>query len=281
MQGDIYTVKPEIAVLSRRAAGAVAAEARAAGSADCGGLLLGRRCGVVWFIIEAIDAGPDALAQPGFFAYDMKYVNHVVNKTRLIYKEPLDLLGLWHSSRDSEPSVSDKEAGIRFAALNPSGAVISHVNAGRKPELFYVSAFGAIEPLRSEINEKAIPPSMQAYAHDDKLQNAGLFKLTRALLSPLQTLPACKPGDIPFEDLLEMTERDIATLGAMGVSVEISVNNGGLLISEGHESSFRPLLRFWGCKDGVAVDFMGLTYPYYKDMLSGRFVELISKTRDA
>ena len=84
------------AIFSNRAYTAVMAETTEKVETETGGLCLGPVVDDTWYIIEAIDPGPNSIFKVTYFEYDQKYTQHLINKIAKLYNEPLTLIGLWH-----------------------------------------------------------------------------------------------------------------------------------------------------------------------------------------
>lgn len=64
---------------------------------ETGGLLLGYADAVHIAVLEATDGGyQDTIHEPGCFAYDAAYEEHLCSVLSELYDPPLQLVGLWH-----------------------------------------------------------------------------------------------------------------------------------------------------------------------------------------
>lgn len=111
---------------------------------ETGGILLGRRRGNDWVVVESIDPGPNSVFQMAYFEYDQPYVTHLANRIARLYEEPLEVIGLWHRHPGSFDRFSGTDDGTNasYAQLSPLGALSGLINIDPDPRLtlFHVSA---------------------------------------------------------------------------------------------------------------------------------------------
>jgi proteasome lid subunit RPN8/RPN11 len=121
---------PQEALFSRRAVAAICAETLEHHPLETGGILLGHCHQRRWQVLEAIDPGPGARCTATTFEYDCAYVDHLASKLARQYRQPLQLIGLWHRHPGSFDrfSAEDDLTNQRFADLNPHGALSCLVN---------------------------------------------------------------------------------------------------------------------------------------------------------
>ena len=168
---------PKSVAISDRAFISMLMETHLKITTETGGVLLGHRKENTWYVIEAIDPGPNSVFTPNTFEYDRAYVNHLINKVKSIYVEPLDLIGLWHRHPGSFDSFSqtDNKTNAEFAKLDPSGAISALVNID--PE-FRLTMYSVTLPVRYEkikdikIGNKHIPEELIAYKPSDMMLEA-------------------------------------------------------------------------------------------------------------
>ena len=136
-------------VFSDRAMVALAVETLEKIKTETGGVFLGYRRGNNWYVLETIDPGPRAIFQRAYFEYDQSYINHLINKISRLYKEQLDLIGLWHRHPGSFDRFSgtDDITNSQYAELSEYGAVSLLVNIDPQ---FRVSAYHVSLPLHYE-----------------------------------------------------------------------------------------------------------------------------------
>lgn len=118
------------AIFSNRAYTAVMAETTEKVETETGGLFLGTVVDDNWYIIEAIDPGPNSIFKVTYFEYDQKYTQHLINKIAKLYNEPLTLIGLWHRHPGSFDIFSNTDDGTnkKFASMRECGAISGLVN---------------------------------------------------------------------------------------------------------------------------------------------------------
>ena len=143
---------------------------------ETGGVFLGYYENDTWYIIETLDPGPKSVFQVAYFEYDQKYTNHLINKIARLYKEKLNLVGLWHRHPGSfdEFSRTDDGTNSDYAKLNPNGAISLLVNVDPH---FRLTAYHIGWPLRYtkityQVGDELIPPHlMQLKEHDTALKS--------------------------------------------------------------------------------------------------------------
>lgn len=122
-------------VFSDRAYTAVLAETLSKINTETGGVFLGKYIDGIWYVVESIDPGPKSIFQVDYFEYDQEYVQHLINKKALLYKNKLELIGLWHRHPGTFDIFSKTDDGTNFqyAAMRSEGAISMLVNL--EPEI--------------------------------------------------------------------------------------------------------------------------------------------------
>lgn len=116
---------------------------------ETGGVWLGRFCEDHWSITHNLRPGPDALHQPGCFAYDHAYVLAEAEKQITASRQSVSVIGYWHthtSGRDT-PSQGDAPLDEQYAALSPNGALCGIVT---NRDGFRLTLYRVKLPLRYE-----------------------------------------------------------------------------------------------------------------------------------
>jgi integrative and conjugative element protein (TIGR02256 family) len=177
---------------------------------ETGGLFLGYRKGETWYIIETIDPGPKSIFQKSYFEYDLKYVNHLINKINKLYREPLDLIGLWHRHPGSFDSFSgtDDQTNTKYANLNKDGAISALVNIDPN---FRLTIYSVTLPLRYDkvsyhVGDQYIPTSFMDYVpqktllHEINKEPASL-NLARSIITKVKSYFSINNGNgtAPFD----------------------------------------------------------------------------------
>ena len=188
-------VAPQEVLFSRRAIAAICAETLEHHPLETGGILLGHWHQQRWQVLEAIDPGPDARCTATTFEYDCAYVDHLASKLARQYRQPLQLIGLWHRHPGSFDrfSAEDDVTNQRFAARTPHGALSCLVNLD--PD-FRLTAFHVPKDLRFVrlplvVGDALIYSSLREPLHPRDLEPEGLAE--QALAIELQQLLAHVP----------------------------------------------------------------------------------------
>jgi len=141
-------------IFSDRAYMAIIAETVEKIKTETGGIFLGCYENDNWYVIEAIDPGPQSIFQVAYFEYDKKYTEHLINKIARLYQSKLTLIGLWHRHPGSFDEFSSTDDGTNsdYAKLTPNGAVSVLVNIDPK---FRITPYHVAIPLKySKITHK-------------------------------------------------------------------------------------------------------------------------------
>lgn len=117
-------------IFSERAYTAVLAETLSKRDTETGGVFLGKYIDDVWYIVESIDPGPKSVFQVDYFEYDQPYVQHLINKKRLLYESKLECIGLWHRHPGTFDifSRTDDGTNLQYALMRTEGAISMLVN---------------------------------------------------------------------------------------------------------------------------------------------------------
>lgn len=153
-------------VLSSRAYLQILSETAEKADTETGGILLGCVEEDVFYVIEAIDPGPNSIFQPAYFEYDQPYTEHLINKVARLYQHRLYLVGLWHRHPGSLDvfSATDGETNRKYAGLHRHGALSFLVNVD---PTFRLTAYHVQQPLTYtrvffEVSDELIPESIRA-----------------------------------------------------------------------------------------------------------------------
>lgn len=123
--------KCETVVISDKAYNAIIRESFAKHPVETGGILLGYILdNGLWIIMEMIPPGINGIFQTAYFEYDQDFVNYLGTSVANQYKEPLQVLGLWHRHPGSMDYFSSTDDGTNseFASKNPYGVISGLVN---------------------------------------------------------------------------------------------------------------------------------------------------------
>lgn len=153
-------------ILSSKAYLSIVAETYERFGTETGGILLGKRIGDVWYVIENLDPGPNSIFRSSYFEYDTPYVNHLANKIARFYKNEIELLGLWHRHPGSFDSFSSTDDGTnsKYASQSSFGAISGLVNLDPRLRLtmYHVSMPLKYDKVQVSIGDDLVPPHLLA-----------------------------------------------------------------------------------------------------------------------
>lgn len=121
----------ETVIISDKAYNAMIRESFAKHPVETGGILLGYILdNGIWVVMEMIPPGINGVFEPAYFEYDQNFVNYLGTSVANQYKEPLQVLGLWHRHPGSMDYFSSTDDGTNseFASRNPFGVISGLVN---------------------------------------------------------------------------------------------------------------------------------------------------------
>ncbi len=127
----IMNNKCETVVISNKAYNAIIRESFARHPVETGGILLGYILdNGLWVVMEMIPPGINGVFKTAYFEYDQDFVNYLGTSVANQYKEPLQVLGLWHRHPGSMDYFSSTDDGTNseFASKNPYGVISGLVN---------------------------------------------------------------------------------------------------------------------------------------------------------
>lgn len=213
-----FSHRPVEVLFSRRAHSAICAEALEHHPLETGGILLGHLHQQRWQVLEAIDPGPAARCTATTFEYDRDYVNHLARKLAAQYRQPLQLIGLWHRHPGSFDQFSGEDdiTNRRFAAMNSGGALSCLVNLDPHFRLtaFHVPADLNYQRLPVVVGDALIDSSLRTplcaadltgERLDDAAQGRGLQQLFSRL--PRERAPIQRSLAEALDPLLEQLEQ--------------------------------------------------------------------------
>ncbi len=122
---------------------------------ETGGVWLGQLCEDRWIITHNLRPGPQAVHQPGCFAYDHSYVLEQARKCIAAARQPIGILGYWHTHTSGRDTFSAEDGPLneQYAALRESGALCGIVTNRDGIEL---ALYQVRLPLRYEKTEYII-----------------------------------------------------------------------------------------------------------------------------
>jgi len=162
-------------IFSNRAYTALLSEVYEKIKTETGGVFLGYYEDGQWYIVEAIDPGPDSIFEVAYFEYDQPYVNHLINKVARIYKKNLSLIGLWHRHPGSFDVFSGTDDGTNatYAKMAPQGAISALVNIDPvfRLTVYHVSNPLRYEKIKYEVGDELFPEGvLSLHSVDDYLR---------------------------------------------------------------------------------------------------------------
>ena len=160
----------QMVVFSNKAYNAIIRESFDKDPVETGGILLGHILdNGIWIVMEVLPPGIHCIFERAYFEYDDAFVNYLAQSVANQYKNPLDLLGLWHRHPASMDffSSTDDETNATFARQNPKGVISGLVNIDPKFRLtmYHLDrSLGAIgynrpnyEKVEVEVGDDIIP----------------------------------------------------------------------------------------------------------------------------
>jgi integrative and conjugative element protein (TIGR02256 family) len=118
-------------IFSNRAYNAVVSESTDKANTETGGIFLGYHENEIWYVIETIEPGPNAVFQESYFEYDQQYAENQINKVARKYQANLTLIGNWHKHLSSFNNFTstDDSTNSEYARLTKNGAISILVNS--------------------------------------------------------------------------------------------------------------------------------------------------------
>ncbi len=172
---QLQETDPQKVVISSKAYAAIIAETYTHPENETGGILLGTNKEGVWYIFEVIDPGyQQVVRQRAYFEYDHVYITHLAHVYHRIYRQPIEIIGLWHRHPGSLDTFSstDDVTNRRFADMREAGAISGIVNLDPdfRITLYHVSrslTYTAIEDV--VIGDEQIPPGFMRLKKKEEL----------------------------------------------------------------------------------------------------------------
>lgn len=166
---------PQRVVISSKAYAAIIAETYTHPENETGGIFLGTRKEGIWYIFEVIDPGyQQVVRERAYFEYDHVYTTHLAHVYHRIYRQPIEIIGLWHRHPGSLDSFSstDDVTNRRFADMREAGAISAIVNLDPdfRITLYHVShglTYTAIKDV--VIGDEQMPPGFMNLKKNEEL----------------------------------------------------------------------------------------------------------------
>jgi len=147
-------------IFSQKSFLAIAAETYESYKTETGGIFLGIRNPNKWYILETLDSGLNPIFRPGYFEYDNAYIKHLSNKIARFYREPIEVLGLWHRHPGSFDyfSLTDDTINKKYASQHSEGAISALVNFD---PFFRLTMYHVSLPSQSDLRPQYTKLSIQ------------------------------------------------------------------------------------------------------------------------
>lgn len=283
---------------------ALLVEAKEKESTETGGVFLGKYEDGIWYVVETIDPGPNSIFQYAYFEYDQDYINHLINKISRLYKNQLDLIGLWHRHPGSLDtfSATDDGTNTQYAELSKFGAISGLVNIDPdfRLTIYHVDLPLSYQKIEYSIDDDRIPDHISElkdpYVYSKELSqtqnniNTYDFKSFSSLLEKNKlniisginkyikgkTIFTIKKiadidfeSDYPLERILETLESDLLFFNESGISYSIKIGETGLLELLLSDENSSVHLSFGMDKDNtIAFVHEGMFYQYQKGLFA-------------
>lgn len=172
--------KCETVIISDKAYNAMIRESFAKHPVETGGILLGYILdNGLWVVMEMIPPGIKGVFETAYFEYDQDFVNYLGTSVANQYKEPLQVLGLWHRHPGSMDYFSSTDDGTNseFASKNPYGVISGLVNIDPSFRLtmYHLDHNNGVRPrniaystVDVEVGDDLIPEKFFALRYVDK-----------------------------------------------------------------------------------------------------------------
>lgn len=200
-------------IFSDRAYASIMAETAEKIKTETGGLFLGVYEENKWYVIEAIDPGPQSIFEEAYFEYDQKYTQHLINKIANLYEMKLELIGLWHRHPGSMDvfSVTDGGTNSDYAKMRPEGAISALVNVDPDFRLtvYHVGRPCKYRKIEYETGTEKIPKKYLGLKTPDRFERIMKSRiLTKAVSGKYHRAARLKPFMKLITPLLAERETD-------------------------------------------------------------------------
>ena len=291
-------------IFSNRAYLAIITETAEKIKTETGGVFLGCYEKGNWYVIEAIDPGPESVFQVAYFEYDRKYTEHLINKIARMYHAKLTLIGLWHRHPGSFDKFSPTDSGTNseYARLSPNGAISALVNIDPK---FRLTPYLVTWPLKytkiiHKIGDDLIPENLLRLKKSDealehiinyanksnkktvkpKMDLARLLEGIKAKFQPVSLgerkfTAFTKHGDLLIDSLLD----DISYLSeTRGLALNVEQNTGSLCLSHrGANDIVTKLCFVYDDKDKrIVFSYNDICYEYTSGLFANLMADYVS-----
>ena len=133
---------------------------------ETGGVLLGNIVNGIWYVVDSIDPGLEAVKLPTYFQWDTEYVNHLAKKLGALYKYPLTILGFWHKHPEDIDYFSKTDEDAIASNLKNSKFGLLSMLVNIDPELrmtFYYCWSNIFAKVRYDVGDEYFPVELLEY----------------------------------------------------------------------------------------------------------------------
>jgi hypothetical protein len=282
-------------VLSEKAHTALVAETYERIQTETGGVFLGSIHNGVWYVVETLDPGPNSIFQVSYFEYDTPYVNHLANKVARFYREPIEVLGLWHRHPGSMDVFSSTDSGTnqKYANLRPEGAISALVNVD--PDLritmYHVSPNLQYTRVKYHVGNTRIPE--QWLRRKTAREFTIPMRQTMHVSAPRQPKsflpfgsapPVSKTPSVRQEKALDMLEQELPYLeNQIEYAYEMEVRDDAVVVTMDYTGNMEGYARrlefvFQSNDQGEYVSIDNKRYPYRPGIIEQTINKIINKT---
>ena len=296
-------------IFSNRAYTGILSETTEKIKTETGGLFLGVYEDDTWYVIEAIDPGPESIFEVAYFEYDQEYTQHLINKIANLYSARLELIGLWHRHPGSLDIFSSTDDGTNaeYASRNKHGSISALVNIDPdfRLTIYHVSSPCKYKKIEYSVGDDLIPEEFLKFKTPEQYANL-MHKRThgktshsdvtyKRSISLVSFLKRIIPGLVEYEtdenfvatdddgsvidNLLDQLLEDITFLSdEVGVVMTVLARQNRIVFEqETIDGTTRIYFGYDGENDRTIFEYNGTYYEYSSGLLKKLF-EDVTKT---
>ena len=169
---DYYSQRCFHVLLSKRAYTSLLLEVIQNSENETGGVLLGNIVDGIWYVVDSIDPGLEAIRLPTYFQWDTEYVNHLAKKLGALYKYPLTILGFWHKHPEDMDYFSETDEDAIASNLKNSKFGLLSMLVNIDPELrmtFYYCWRNIFSKVKYDVGDEYFPAELLEYVDPDSI----------------------------------------------------------------------------------------------------------------
>ena len=209
-------------IFSERAFTSLLAETYEKIKTETGGIFLGFYENETYYVVEAIDPGPNSIFEVAYFEYDQYYVNHLINKIARLYRKNLSLLGLWHRHPGSFDIFSGTDDGTNrtYAKLSSHGAISALVNIDPEFRLtvYHVSVPLSYKKIGYEIGDDLFPEGvLDLLSCEEHINLINSYNNERHI----KGLRIKTEHSVSFDEIIDYIKKNVGEYNAENYSDEI------------------------------------------------------------